>query len=153
MATDAGSSTPGIISESQQTSSVEHRLTLTNPSHPAGKPICNDYGETSRSAEIRRSELGGELEEDDDRTVPKLYPEFCTTKVLTTELGTGKSIVELLPPDEGGEDAEDAVSGSRPNAELARCLSLAWLRQTLLEGLCWEGSIAENLLFRHILFI
>ncbi len=92
------------------------------------------------------AELAGELEEDDDRTVPKLYPELCSPKVLTTEPSDGKSIVEILPPSKGEDDAEDRASDDRPNTELARCLCLAWLRQSLLEGLCWEGSIEENLL-------
>ncbi len=91
------------------------------------------------------TELAGELEEDDDLAVPKLYPEHCSPKVLTTEPSAGKSIDEIVSPSDIEGDAEDPTSDSRPNAELARCLCLAWLRQSLLEGLCWEGSIEENL--------
>lgn len=91
------------------------------------------------------AELAGKLEEDDDLTVPKLYPEHCSAKVLTTEPSDGKSIDEMLPPSDTDDDAENHASDSRSNAELARCLCLAWLRQSLIEGLCWEGSIEENL--------
>jgi ubiquinone biosynthesis protein len=85
------------------------------------------------------ADLAETLEDDDGLETPKLIPHLCSQRVVTMEAPSSRSLSESLA------EAESGSQNKNREAELARRLCLAWLRQTLIAGVCIEGPMAENI--------
>jgi len=84
------------------------------------------------------AKLGESHEGEGGLASPKLVSRLCSRRVLCFEELPGRAVTELVPTSGNG--------GSGQSADLARRICLAWLTETLLAGLCPEGTIAEDLL-------